>query len=247
MKRIIVNNISKKFKIGFRKKQSTLSRIISLFSGRESKKTMYAVKNVSFYVNSGEILGIIGNNGAGKTTLLRILAGIYPNYQGSKKIIGKIIPLIDLGRGLNERLTMTENIFLLGSFFGLSQKEIKKKINSIIKLTDLQKFVNTKLYQFSNGMKTRLAFSIAMHCDPDILLLDEVFAVGDENFRLTSAEKIKRIVKKGGSVIFVSHELQMIEKYCDRVIIMDKGRIIALGKPREMIEKLKNKAIPSSS
>jgi len=178
---------------------------------------------------------------------LRILAGIYPNYQGSKKIIGKIIPLIDLGRGLNERLTMTENIFLLGSFFGLSQKEIKKKINSIIKLTDLQKFVNTKLYQFSNGMKTRLAFSIAMHCGPDILLLDEVFAVGDENFRLTSAEKIKRIVKKGGSVIFVSHELQMIEKYCDRVIIMDKGRIIALGKPREMIEKLKNKAIPSSS
>ena len=103
MKRIIVNNISKKFKIGFRKKQSTLSRIISLFSGRESKKTMYAVKNVSFYVNSGEILGIIGNNGAGKTTLLRILAGIYPNYQGSKKIIGKIITLIDLGRGLNER------------------------------------------------------------------------------------------------------------------------------------------------
>ena len=247
MKRIIVNNISKKFKIGFRKKQSTLSRIISHFSGRESKKTMYAVKNVSFYVSSGEILGIIGNNGAGKTTLLRILAGIYPNYQGSKKIIGKIIPLIDLGRGLNERLTMTENIFLLGSFFGLSQKEIKKKINSIIKLTDLQKFVNTKLYQFSNGMKTRLAFSIAMHCGPDILLLDEVFAVGDENFRLTSAEKIKRIVKKGGSVIFVSHELQMIEKYCDRVIIMDKGRIIALGKPREMIEKLKNKAIPSSS
>ena len=188
-KRIIVENVSKKFQIGFKKNQSALERVIDLFSGKEPKKTIQALKDVSFTAEKGEIVGIIGENGSGKSTLLRLIAGIYRQDEGSIIANGKIISVISLVIGLHPRLTLKDNIFLVGSFFGLSQKEIKEKFNSIIEFAELENFVNTKIYQFSEGMKARLAFSIAIHCTPDILLLDEVFEVGDENFRKKSAEK----------------------------------------------------------
>ncbi len=236
--RIFVNGVSKKFKIGFKKKQSALERAISLFSGKEPKKILQALNNVSFKADAGEIIGIIGENGSGKSTLLRTIAGIY-DFEGEIRTYGKIISLINLQAGMHHRLTMRENIFLCGSLFGLVQQEIKEKLNSIIEFADLQKFVDTKLYQFSNGMLQRLAFSIAIHCKPEILLLDEVFEVGDESFRAKSAERIKELVKKGAVAILVSHDLSMIEKHCERAIWMENGEIKKEGKADGIIKQYK--------
>jgi len=237
--RIILKNIEKTFKIGFRKKRGFLGKCLIFFSGKESKKIIYALRNISFYVKSGEILGLIGKNGSGKSTLLRIIAGIYKQDKGKVKVNGKIISLINLRVGLKDRLSMRDNIFLVGSLFGLGQKSIRKKFDSIVRFSELESFVNTKLYQFSEGMKQRFAFSIAIYSNPDILLLDEVFEVGDQEFRLKSAEKIRELAEKGVSVIFVSHELWMIEKYCDRVIWIRKGKVKKQGKARGIIKEYK--------
>jgi ABC-type polysaccharide/polyol phosphate transport system ATPase subunit len=239
MQRIVVEDIAKRFKIGFKKRQTALSRLASLFSGREPKKIIWALKEVSFKAEEGEIIGIIGKNGSGKSTLLRVIAGIYKCNKGKVKTNGKIISLINLNVGMQQRLTMKDNIYLCCSLFGLSQKTIKQRFNSVLKFSELQNFLNTKIYQFSEGMKQRLAFSIAIHCNPEILLLDEVFEVGDKEFKIKSANKIKELVKKGATVLLVSHELWMIEKYCDRIIWLDKGRILEKGNTRELAVKYK--------
>jgi len=236
MERVVVQNLSKKFKIGFKKRQSSLAKIISFFSGKEPKKIIWALRDISFKARAGEIIGIIGENGSGKSTLLRIIAGIYDKDEGKINVNGKIISLINLNIGLQPRLTMRDNIYLCCSLFGLSQKTIKQRFSSIVEFSELENFVNTKIYQFSEGMKQRLAFSIAIHCKSEILLLDEVFEVGDENFKIKSAEKIKEFIKKGASVLLVSHDLQMIEKYCDRAIWLDKGKIVKKGKTREVVK-----------
>ncbi len=226
MIRISVKNVSKKFKIGIEKSQTVLAKFASLFSGVEPKKTILVINNISLLVNSGELLGIIGNNGGGKSTLLRIIAGIYRPDSGMVAINGKTISLISLQVGLKDRLTMRENIFLVGSLFGMSQDVLKNKMSSIIEFSGLKEFINTKLYQFSVGMRQRLAFSVAINAAPDILLLDEVLEVGDSDFKEKSGNKIKELVKQGVSVVFVSHDLDMIHKYCDRVIELEKGQII---------------------
>lgn len=224
-KRIVVKNISKKFKIGFRKNQSALARFVSVFSGREPKKVIEVIKGVSFDINSGEIVGIIGDNGSGKSTLLRIISGIYKQDSGMIETDGKIISLLNLIVGLKDRLTMTENIELCCSLFGVEKNKIKNKINPIIEFSELREFTNTKIYQFSEGMKQRLAFSIAIHCNPEILLLDEVFEVGDAEFKKKSGSKIIELAKNGSSVVLVSHDQEMIKKYCSRIILLDNGRI----------------------
>ncbi len=237
--RIIVENLSKKFQIGFKKNQSALERAISLFSGKEPKKTIQALNNISFTAEKGEIIGIIGENGSGKSTLLRTIAGIYRQDEGKIITNGKVVSLINLKIGLQHRLTMRDNIFLISSFFGLSRKEIIQRYNSIVEFTGLENFINTKIYQFSEGMKARLAFSIAIHCAPDILLLDEIFEIGDENFRKKSAEKIKEFVNKGVTAILVSHDLHMVKKYCDKVIWLEQGKIKREGKTKEIVEEYK--------
>jgi ABC-type polysaccharide/polyol phosphate transport system ATPase subunit len=245
MERIIVKNAYKVFMIG-QKSESFLSKFTGILSGRESKKNKNVLNNVSLNVCSGEIIGIIGKNGSGKSTLLRVIAGIYDS--GGEIITnGKVVSLIGLDIGMQHRLTMRDNIYLCCSLFGLTRKEIDIRFDDIVRFCELESFVETKLYQFSSGMLQRLAFSIAINCNPDILLLDEVFEVGDEDFRKKSATKIRELVKEGASVILVSHDLQMIQKYCDQVIWMDKGKLRKEGKPKEIINeynysaRLKNK------
>ncbi len=235
-KKIVVKNISKTFEIGFKKNQSFLAKMLSSFSGREPKKKLKALRDISFEVKEGEVLGIIGENGSGKSTLLRILAGIYKKDTGEVYTYGKIISLIGLGAGLQERLTAKENIFLVGPLFDLSSKATKKKFNSIVTFAGLDEFVNTKVYQFSEGMKQRLAFSIAIHANPRILLLDEVFEVGDEKFRKKSSQKILELVKKGVFVILVTHSVEMVKEYCDRVLWMSKGKIIRSGEAKKVVK-----------
>jgi len=221
--KVTVTNVSKSFRIGFTKKYSILARLLSLLNTREPKKKLEVLKGVSLTVYSGEILGIIGNNGSGKSTLLRIIAGIYREDGGSVAVNGKIVSLINLGVGLKERLTMRENIVLVYSLFGMNGKDLAEHFDTIVEFAGLQQFVDTKVYQFSSGMIQRLAFAIAIHAKPDILILDEVFEVGDQDFRKKSSDKIKELAAQGVAVIVVSHELDQIKKNCTRVVTMENG------------------------
>ena len=237
--RVIAKNISKKFRMGFKRKQTFLARVIYDLFGKEQKKTIEVLKNVSFQAESGAIVGIIGDNGSGKSTLLRVLAGIYAEDSGEIILNGRVVSLINLHLGLMQRLTMKENIYICGAFFSLSRKEIENKFQSIVEFSGLHEFINTKLYQFSNGMLQRFVFSVAINCDADILLLDEIFEVGDEDFKKRSSAKIKQIADSGGCVLLVSHDLEIISKYCNKVIWLKDGLVFAQGSPDEIIKKYK--------
>jgi len=193
------------------------------------------VDNVSLVASPGEFIAIIGKNGSGKSTLLRTLAGIYLKDGGSASNYGKIVPLIGLEVGLKDRLTMADNIFLGGALFGLTKKEIKKKFDDIVKFSELEQFIGTQLYKFSWVMEDRLAFSIAINCNPEILLIDELFTTADEDFKKKAGEKLKMMAKAGVTIIFVSHNLEIIRQYADRVIWLEKGRIKQEGKEIEKI------------
>lgn len=235
----MLKDVTKAFNIGHNKDLGALARFISLFSGKEPRRKIQIIKGISFNAGKGEVIGMVGKNGAGKSTLLRILAGIYHEDGGEIRINGHIIPIIGLGYGFLERLSMKDNVYLTAAFFGLDKKEIDSRFESIVKFAELEEFVNTKLFQFSVGMRHRLAFSIAIHCKPDILLLDEVFEVGDKDFRMKSSKKIKEIAKKGTTVILVSHELWMIEKHCERTIWIKDGLIELDGDTDHVLKKYK--------
>ncbi len=212
---------------------------VSFFSGKESKKDFWALKDISFSVNSGENIGIIGKNGSGKSTLLRVLAGVYKPSGGTIKTKGNVVCLMGLGQGLNYKLTMEENIYLMGAILGLSQRDVKKKIGEIVDFSGLKEFLNTKVYQFSSGMIIRLNFSVMIHClyhsMPDILLLDEVFGSGgDIDFEEKAIKKMEELITGGTTVILATHDLNIVEKYCDRVMWLDGGKIIKIGQSSEV-------------
>jgi len=244
MTRISLRGVSKRFRKGFVKKHSVLFKFLSLLSGTPPAKTITVLDGVSFDVRKGEKVGIIGENGSGKTTLLRIISGIYEKDEGTVETEGKIIPLINLRAAMIRRLTMKDNIYLLGSFLGLTTGKIRERFHSIAAFAEQEDYINTPLYQFSSGMRQRLAFSIAINCDPDILLLDEVFESGDEKFRNKSAEWIGRMVAAGGSVILVSHEMRTIEKYCDKVIWLKNGKIARFEDTKNVVNDYITDSVP---
>lgn len=238
--RIVLDNVGKKFKIGYQSNQTFLSRVLHLISGKEAKKTFWALKNISLVAQPGEIIGIIGPNGAGKSTLLRIIARIYNPDEGTVKIDGKIASLISLEAGLKPRLSMRENIYLGCSLFGLATKEIKKNFVKIVEFSELKDFLETKLYQFSSGMIDRLTFAIAIYSvayqNPDILLLDEAFVGGDEKFKKKAIKKLEELVKFGATVLLVSHNLFIIKKYCQKTIWLNQGQIVEKGKTEKVLK-----------
>jgi len=238
MERIKVQNISKKFNLNKRKRQGALGKIIRLFSKIEGNE-IQVIKDISFTLNSGEILGIIGKNGSGKSTLLRILAGIYPADEGKVEINGEAVYLAGLSNGLEEKLTMRENIFLVSSLLGLGQKDIKKKFDEIVEFSELKEYLDVKLSKFSSGMISKLAFSISIFCvshkNPSILLLDEVFNSGaDFKFQEKALKKMEELIKGGAAVVLVSHDLDLIKRYCNKAILLSSGKIIKSGKPEEI-------------
>lgn len=238
--RIIVRNVSKKFNLDSNRKESILFKL-SKISSTPNKNEIQVLKDISFEVKAGEIIGIIGKNGCGKSTLLRIIAEVYFPDSGEVKTDGKVTYLTAMGQGLIPKLTMRENIFLMGSIMGLSQEDIGKRFDEIVEFSGLKEFVDTKVYQFSTGMVTRLGFSVTIHClkhqNPDIILLDEVFGSGgDINFHEKAIAKMEELIKGGATVILVSHSLDIIEKYCHRVILIDNGGIKKVGGPEEVIK-----------
>ncbi len=238
--RIMVYNVTKKFQREYVKNESALSRTLSFFPLKKHKREFEALRNVSFSVKPGENLGIIGKNGSGKSTLLKTIAGIYECDEGSIEIKGNVVYLTGFGQGLKKRLTMRENIYLVGSLMGLSKNEIKDRFDEIVEFSELEDYLDTKVYQFSSGMVNRLGFSITIYCvshkNPDIILIDEAFGGGaDITFKNKALDKMEELIKGGASIILVSHDLALIKKYCDRALWIDYGGVAKEGDPEEVI------------
>jgi len=230
---IEVNNITKSF-------STDRSRgIASLLNNKSQKSRFNALSNVSFSVTKGEILGIIGLNGSGKTTLLQVIAGIHPPDSGNVKVRGNLIPIMNIGTGFRPELASRENIIMYGMLLGFPKKEIEKKVNSILEFAGLEKFSNMRLKDFSTGMRTRLGVSTIFEINPDILLLDEVLAVGDINFRQKCLKVFMSFKEKGKTILYTTHNLGVLPSFCNRVLLLQKGKIIMIGKPDEVIQKYK--------
>jgi len=234
MPAIKVENISKHFKVPQRKVETLKERIFTCWQKSHYRK-LKALDDVSFEVQKGEFFGIVGRNGSGKSTLLKILAGIYQPQKGRIFVRGKLSPFLELGVGFNPELTARENIYLNGVVLGLSTKEINKRFDDIVDFAELRKFLDQKLKNFSSGMQVRLAFSVAIQVQAEILLIDEVLAVGDASFQSKCFDVFRKLKKEGKTIIFVSHDLRSIEEFCDRVMLLNEGKVLALGAPTEVI------------
>ena len=232
---IDVKNVSKKFTLYHEKRDSIFEAATSFFQKKRHHEILQALDSVSFNVKQGEIFGIIGRNGSGKTTLLRIISKIYAPDSGSVDVHGSIIPVLALGLGFHPELTAITNIYQSSILLGFPKEEISKRVSDIIKFAELEKFADTKVKTFSAGMQMRLAFATSVLVDPDILLLDEVFAVGDVNFQKKCYETIMSFKKRGKAIIFVSHDVNAIKKHCDTVLFLKEGKVGALGSPEDTV------------
>ncbi len=239
-RKILVNNVEKNFKIGFQKSEGALARLLAVLSGREEKRNFKVLDDISLQVYSGENIGLIGSNGSGKSTLLRAIAGIYQIDKGVIETSGEVIYMNGFGLGLKPRLTMRDNVYLIGSIMGLGVKEIKENFPKIVEFSELEDFVDTKVYQFSSGMLNRLCFSTTIHClgqrQLEIILLDEVFnAGGDIVFQNKALAKMEQFLRAGAAVIMVSHQLDLIQKYCHQAIWLENGKIKKTGSAQEVV------------
>ena len=206
-------------------------------SSNKKVKNILALKNIILDINKGEVIGIIGSNGAGKSTLLKILSRVTSPTKGRVLANGRIASLLEVGTGFHPELTGRENIFLNGAINGLTKNEITEKFNDIVEFAGVKKFLDTPVKRYSSGMHVRLGFAVAAHLDPDILIVDEVLAVGDADFQKKAINKIKEVSNdKKRTVIFVSHNMNSIKKLCDRVIVLSKGQIIKDDIPSKSIE-----------
>ena len=231
---IEVNNVSKSFLLPHEKTNSIKGVFVNLFKPRSNKTTQRALKDINFQIKKGEFFGIVGRNGSGKSTMLKILAKIYQPTGGSVKIRGKLVPFIELGVGFNPELTGRENVYLNGSMLGFSRTEVESMYDSIVEFAELKPFMDQKLKNYSSGMQVRLAFSMATRADADILLIDEVLAVGDADFQRKCFNYFKQLKRQGKTVVFVSHDMNAVREYCDRAVMIEKNEIIASGKANKI-------------
>ena len=230
---IKVEEVSKSFLIPHRISDTIRERLVR-FEWKKKYELLHALKDVSFEVRQGEFFGIIGRNGSGKTTLLKILAGIYTCDQGKVTISGHISPFLELGVGFNAELSGRDNIFLNGAILGLSRKEIRSKFDSMVQFSELDRFIDQKLKNYSGGMQVRLAFAVAIHANRGILLMDEVLAVGDMNFQRKCIAEFNRYRNEGKTVVLVSHDIETVKKSCDRVMLLCNGEIAKTGPAEEV-------------
>jgi len=213
---------------------------IKLVSGKLYFREFWALKDISFKIKKGEIFGIIGLNGAGKSTLLKIIAGVLKPTMGRVYVNGTMAPLIELGAGFDFELTARENIFLNGAILGYSRKFMKEKFDEIVEFAELRDFLDVPLKNFSSGMQARLGFAIATIVDPDILIVDEILAVGDFHFQEKCERRINSMLEKGTTIVMVSHSIDQIERMCQRVLWLEKGRMKMIGDAKEVCEAYRN-------
>ncbi len=238
---IKVENLSKSFRLPISRKNTIKSYFTSPFS-RQEYREFHALKDLNFEVNKGDFFSIIGRNGSGKSTLLKILSGIYEPDHGKVTVNGKLVPFLELGVGFNPELTARENVFLNAILLGLTKKEVEQQFNEIIEFAELQDFKEVPVKNFSSGMQVRLAFSVAIRVKSDILLLDEVLAVGDEEFQQKCFQYFNSILGKK-TILFVSHDLAIVEKYSTRVLYLKENNQYEIGEPKDMISKYKHEVL----
>ena len=226
---IIVDNVSMKFNLSKEKVDSLKDYIIKSIKKEIKYNEFWALQNVSFTVEKGDRVGILGLNGAGKSTLLKVIAGVFKPTEGSVTKHGKMVPLLELGAGFDQQYTGKENIYLYGAILGYSKEFIDEKYDEIVKFSELKDFIDVPIKNYSSGMKSRLGFSIATVVSPKILILDEVLSVGDAKFRKKSEKKVLSMFDSGVTVLFVSHSLAQVQRICNKAMILEKGKLIAYG------------------
>ena len=234
-----VENVSVKYRLTEQKVDDLKSYIIKLFKRELRYKEFLALDNISFTLNKGDRLAILGMNGAGKSTLLKVIAGVLKASEGKVSKQGKVVPLLELGAGFDMQYTGAENIYLYGAMLGYSKEFLEKKYAEIVEFAELGDFINVPLKNYSSGMKARLGFSIATVVEPDILILDEVLSVGDAKFRKKSEKKIMDMFDKGITVLFVSHNETQVRNLCTKGILLEHGKMTISGTVDEVLEKYK--------
>ena len=227
---IDIKAVSKDFILPHEKVDSIKGAFVNPFRKQESVEVQHALKDISFKVKKGEFFGIVGRNGSGKSTLLKIIAGIYKRTEGSDSVAGRLVPFIELGVGFNPELSGRENVYLNGALMGFSSKEVDDKYDAIIAFAEIERFMDQKLKNYSSGMQVRLAFSVAtVLAESDVLLIDEVLAVGDADFQRKCFEYFKKLKKDKKTVIFVSHDMNAVREYCDRALLINDSEVVFQG------------------
>ena len=234
---IDVKNVTMKFNLGIEKEFSMKQAFVDFFSFKKKKKKkelFCALKDVSFHIKKGEVVGLIGSNGAGKSTLLKVVSGVMKPTCGTVVVNGAISPMIELGAGFDPELTARENIYLNGAILGYSKKFLDDKFDEIVDFSELRDFLEVPVKNFSSGMTAKLAFSIATIVNPEVLIVDEILSVGDIKFQQKSKNKMKELISGGTTVLYVSHSLQSIEEICTKVIWLEHGEIQQMGNVKKI-------------
>ena len=238
---IRATNVSKRFVI--RKDKSLKERLVNFGRSNKHKDDFWALQDIDLDIAAGSTIGLVGANGSGKSTLLKVIGGIIQPNSGSVERRGRLAALLELGAGFHPDLTGRENVFLNGAILGLSRKQTEAYFDSIVEFSEIEEFIDTQVKFYSSGMYVRLAFSIAVHVDPDVLLVDEVLAVGDEPFQKKCMDKIREFQSEGRTIVLVSHSSSQIKELCDRVVVLSKGRAIFDGNAADGIEALRESFI----
>jgi len=238
---IRVEGLSKKYSIGVKKSNNLRNSLGNIFSGKSSvKEDFWALKNLSFEIEKGDVVGIIGKNGAGKSTLLKILSQITRPTEGRIEINGRVASLLEVGTGFHPELTGRENVYLNGTILGMTKKEVKAKFDEIVEFSGVEKFIDTPVKHYSSGMYVRLAFAVAAHLEPEILIIDEVLAVGDAEFQKKCIGKMQDVAGEGRTVLFVSHNMAAVKSLCNKGILLIGGEKVFEGSVSETLEKYNN-------
>ena len=228
---VVINNLTKSFKIPLEASSGIKQKLINLLKGRKGYRVFTPLKDIDFTMNEGDFFGIVGRNGSGKSTLLKTIAGIYTPNSGSVEVGGSLVPFIELGVGFNPELTGRENVFLNGALLGFSHDEMEAMYDKIVDFAELGDFMEERLKNYSSGMQVRLAFSIAIRAHADILLLDEVLAVGDEAFQKKCYAYFDKLKREKRTVILVTHDMSAVERFCNKAVFIEDGKVKMIGKP----------------
>jgi len=243
VREIEFHEVSKRFQLA---EGRTLREFVPLlFKGQGFSEPFYALHDISFSIGRGETIGMVGRNGSGKSTILKLIAGVMAPSTGEVRVLGRVSPLIELGAGFHPDLTGRENIHLNASILGMTSREINGQFNPIVDFAELWEFIDTPVKRYSSGMYMRLGFSVAIHSNPEILLVDEVLSVGDTYFQEKCLAKMHEFQARGTTIVVVSHTLELIRKFCERAMLIDNGRLLAEGTPDEVVARYRE-ILPAS-
>jgi ABC-2 type transport system ATP-binding protein len=239
---IVVDDVSKRFVL--RRTRALKELAVMAVRGRQLTDTFLALDSVSLQVQQGQTLALLGFNGSGKSTLLKLISGVLRPDSGSVRVAGRVAGLIEVGAGLHPDLTGRENVFLNGAILGMGEADVRRRFDDIIAFSGLEKFVDTEVKFYSSGMFLRLAFAVAVHTEPDVFLVDEILAVGDEPFQARCIERIRQLSAEGRTLVVVSHDLDLVGEICDRGVVLEQGRVVQDATTAQAVEHLRRPAEP---